>query len=409
MQNNSLAVMVKYNFKTTWMSTAQLQFSDSQENGTCATLLPLFNAQPSDLDVDDFQTHLLSADKLMLSDILLNADEAATFRKQLVFTILRIIIKNGGKAFKKFDVDLEKHQPVTDDKIKLHTTELHPLPTWNIDESSIAGNIAVDAAIVKELQLEKRPDFWKTLRFHGGDRLSLARFRAIENIRAGQEHGYNAFFGSTWLPGLFHGKIADATGTLFTHFGKPNTGARNPGSLWFHNTRLNRLPITLTSLPSFRVCRDLIFVLLYARVLNCLLIVGEVNTLDQYLTKFGSWTSLEMHAEEIYDRFAQTSVAAQLRQEHSRAERSSKDANVAAGDVVFKNAVLFLQDALISQEFSDAVKARDSGRVLLVLKMWALSFRGNGQSKYAYEMLHLIHNFTKVWSKGIRYVKESYF
>ena len=116
-----------------------------------------------------------------------------------------------------------------------------------------------------------------------------------------------------------------------------------------------------------------------------------------------------MHAEDIYDRFAQTSMAAQLRQERSRAEQSSKDANVAAGDVVFENAVLFLRDALISREFSDAVKAGDSGRVLLVLKMWALSFRGNGRSKYAHEMLHLIHNFTKVWSKGIRYVKESYF
>jgi len=30
-------------------------------------------------------------------------------------------------------------------------------------------------------------------------------------------------------------------------------------------------------------------------------------------------------------------------------------------DVVFENAVLFLQDALISCEFSDAVKAGDSG------------------------------------------------
>jgi len=54
----------------------------------------------------------------------------------------------------------------------------------------------------------------------------LARSPAIENIRAGQEHGYNGFLGSAWLPGLFHGKITDATGTLFTPFGKPNSGAR---------------------------------------------------------------------------------------------------------------------------------------------------------------------------------------
>ena len=319
-------------------------------------------------------------------------------------------MKNGGKAFKKFEADLEKYQPITEDKIELHTTELHPLPTWNIDESSIAGNIAVDAAIVNELQLDKSdPNFWKQVRLHGGDQLSLARFRAIENIRAGQEHGYNAFFGSAWLPGLFHGKIADATGTLFTHFGKPNSRARNPGSLWFHNTRLNRLPITLTSLPSFRVCRDLIFVSLYARVLHCLLIVAGVNTLDAYLTKFGTWKSLETHAGQIYDRFVQTSVVTKLRQERARSEREKKETDATpAGDVVFENAVLFLRDALISREFSDAVKAGDLGRVLLILKTWALSFRGNGRSKYAYEMLHLIHNLMKVWSSEVRYVLKSY-
>jgi len=32
---------------------------------------------------------------------------------------------------------------------------------------------------------------------------------------------------------------------------------------------------------------------------------------------------------------------------------------------------------------------------MLVLKIWALSFCGNGQTKYAYEMLHVIHNLTK--------------
>ena len=76
-------------------------------------------------------------------------------------------------------------------------------------------------------------------------------------------------------------------------------------------------------------------------------------------------------------------------------------------DMVFKNAVLFLRDALISREFSDAVKAGDSGRVVLVLKVWALSFRGNGRTKYAHEMLHLIHNLSSVWSPAIRYVSKS--
>ncbi|KAF8155444.1 hypothetical protein B0H34DRAFT_783353 [Crassisporium funariophilum] len=59
-------------------------------------------------------------------------------------------------------------------------------------------------------------------------------------------------------------------------------------------------------------------------------------------------------------------------------------------------------DALFLQEFTDAVKAGDSGRVVLVLKIWALGFRGNGRTKYAYDMLHFIHHITNVWPKGFQ-------
>jgi hypothetical protein len=113
------------------------------------------------------------------------------------------------------------------------------LPAWKIDKSSIVGNAEVDEAIRSELELNKIPNSSERLRFHAGDQLSLARFRALENICAGQETRFNAFFGSTWLAGLFHGKIADIHGNLFTHWGKPDTGGRDPNSLWYHNTRLN--------------------------------------------------------------------------------------------------------------------------------------------------------------------------
>lgn len=72
--------------------------------------------------------------------------------------------------------------------------------------------------------------------------------------------------------------------------------------------------------------------------------------------------------------------------------------------MVYENAILFLRDSLISREFTDAVQAGDSGRVVPVLKVWALSFRGNGRTKYAYEMLHLIHNLKVVWPEEMKCV-----
>ncbi|KAF9538142.1 hypothetical protein CPC08DRAFT_526145 [Agrocybe pediades] len=270
-----------------------------------------------------------------------------------------------------------------------------------INEATILGNIEVDEAIRKTLHQndEDIPNCSQRLRFHAGDQLSLARFRAIENIRAGQETGFNAFFGSTWIPGLFHGKMADMLGLLQTHWGKPNTGTRNPASLWFHNTRLGRLPIVLTSPPSFRVTRDLVFVSLYARVLHCLLLVSATETLDQYSTKFTTWEELVKHAELVFERYAQATTVTELRE--SRDNLGSAN-TVTDGDMVFENAVLFLRDVLVSREFADAVKAGDSGRVLLVLKIWALGFRGNGRTKYAHEMLHIIHQLTSVLTPEVK-------
>ena len=342
----------------------------------------------------------MNAEPLALTDILHSPEEALNFKENLIFTLLRIIINHGSEGFKKFEKDLEKHQPVSDYKIEKHRTDLFPLPPWQIDESSIIGNAEVDQAIVSELQLDDVPEFKDRVRFLAGDQLSLARLRSLEVIRAGQDGEYHGFFWGAWIPGLFHAKIADAHGTLLTHFGLPNSGEQNPGSLWFHNTRLDRIPITLTSLPSFRTCRDLIYVSLYARSLHCLLQVSGSPSLEEYLADPNlTWDKLVEHATFIYEKFAQSSVVDDLRWKRKNARGDEK-----AGDMVFENAVLFMRDALISREFTDAIKASDSGRVVLVLKAWALSFRGNGRTKYAFEMLHLIHNITKVWSKTMRYV-----
>lgn len=188
------------------------------------------------------------------------------------------------------------------------------------------------------------------------------------------------------------------------HWGKPNAGTRNPGSLSVHNTRLDRLPITLTSLPPFRTCRDLIFVSLYARVLHCLLLVSNYSLLETYLSKVNSWETLLFHAHQIYDKYCQARIVEELRK-HSVTPPSHPP----QGDMVFENAILFMRDALISREFTDAIKCGDSGRVILVLKVWALSFRGNGRTKYAYEMLHLIHNLSHVWPKLVVYVNLLFF
>lgn len=166
--------------------------------------------------------------------------------------------------------------------------------------------------------------------------------------------------------------------------------------------------------------------------------------MEEYASKITSYNQISKHASQIYAQFCNPDVISDSRNHHLLAElelaktepndvavqrsksttshsgaklkkASTKkakqtDAKVAAprakvGDSVFENAVLFNRDSLISRELTDAIKVGDSGQVVLCLKVLALDFRGSGRTKYAYEMLHLIHNLTNVWPDSIRSVQ----
>jgi hypothetical protein len=156
---------------------------------------------------------------------------------------------------------------------------------------------------------------------------------------------------------------------------------------------------------------------LYARVLHCLLLISGKDSLDTYASSINSWTTIVDHAKAIYTGYADPDRVQELREQRIPDERKrdadAKAANkgkkvegslphVKKGDMVFENAILFMRDALLTREFTDAVKAGDSGRVVNILRLWAFSYRGSGRSKYAHEMLHLLHNLICVWTKELR-------
>ncbi|KXN90111.1 hypothetical protein AN958_05130 [Leucoagaricus sp. SymC.cos] len=148
-------------------------FVDSQENSICATLFHLFKAQIEDLNFDTLRKAILDAQPLCVDDILLTPQETLDFNQNIVFTVAYIIVRFGGFGLKKFEGKLEECQPVSSHKIDIHKTELYPLLSWNIDESTIIGNTEVDSAIVNELYLADIPEFWNCVQIMAGDQLSL--------------------------------------------------------------------------------------------------------------------------------------------------------------------------------------------------------------------------------------------
>ncbi|RDB27091.1 hypothetical protein Hypma_005008 [Hypsizygus marmoreus] len=396
---------------------------NAQENGTCATIFPLHNVQLENLRTEDLDQSILNAPELKLETLELTTSESEFLRECLEHTILRVIVIHGGRDFlARWRKDLDGCQPSTSEKIAVHKTPIHPLPAMDIEENTTTGNVEVMDAIISELGLKlDDPEYAEYVKIIAGDQLTIARQRAILNVRLGHEDRAHSWKNIVLMPGLFHAKIADCHGLLEVHFGKANAGVRSPGSLAFHNTVLDRIPIVLSSLPTFRVCRDLIMVSLYGRILHCLLLVSGTSTLDEYLDKTDSWATVKMHAHQILERFTDSGHVQELREmrepEERRREAEKKatkkgttdpdsDAtplgHVQKGDMVYENAILFLRDALLTREFTDAIKCGDSGRVVTILKLWALAYRGSGRTKYAHEMLHLLHNLLNVWSTELR-------
>lgn len=384
-------------------------------------MIPLYNVKLEDLSADRHDEGVMNAPELQLNNLELNESESELLHNSLVHTILSIIVNYGGEGFEKWKDDLDKSQPRSGDTIDVHTTPLHPLPAMEIDENSTTGNIEVVETIDAELHLDSEdPEYMKYVKIIAGVQLTIARQRSILNVRTGHEVGINAWKHIVLMPGLFHAKIADCHGLLQTHFGRSST--HRPESLAFHNSVLDRLPIVLTSLPPFRTCRDLIFVSLYARVRHNFLLVSGHATLEEYLAKVEHWSEVCEHAEKVFEHYANADRVQELRESRVPEERrrdlkrkveeksrvvhdpAVPVPHVGKGDMVFENACLFWRDALLTRLFSDAIKSGDSGLVIVILKMWAFAYRGNGRSKYAHEMLHLLHNLVNVWSAELRYV-----
>ncbi|KAI0309837.1 hypothetical protein OF83DRAFT_1232886, partial [Amylostereum chailletii] len=384
----SQAIMVVYdNINMVWKVAEQIiGRTDSQENGTCATVIPLFNANKEDLRTLDVTEQFLNTPPLQLADIAPNGPPDEFWTECMIHTVLRIAIRHGGPKLRAFRGELSKCVPTSADKIELNCTDVHPLPAMNIDESSKTGNAELIEAVFKESGEDTHsPDFTATIKLIPGDQLSIARLRSVHAARAGNEGGTTGLGWALFIPGLFHYKITAVIGLLNTHFGLVNHEISNPASLAVHNTLLERKPIVLTSLPSFRVCRDLTFVSLYARVLHCLLLVSGHNNLDNFAKNL-TWEELETYAHQVVDIYTDThQVAALCQARHLKGPQY--------GDMVYENGILFFRDALILREFSDAIKSGDLGHVFAVLK--------RGRTKYGYETMYFIYMMTHVWPKPI--------
>ncbi|KAI0731532.1 hypothetical protein C8Q72DRAFT_823117 [Fomitopsis betulina] len=277
----------------------------------------------------------------------------------------------------------------------------------NIEEASIKGNAQVLETIFSELGHDlSSSTFTDTVKLVFGDQHSVGRIRGVTSNRVGHDSLAKSLVHATFAPGFFHYQMTATFSVLETHWGNPSLGHHNPASLSWHNTLLDRKPFVLSSRPPYHVARDLIFHSLYGRVLHCLELVASCVSLDDYAENI-TFEELQGHIKKIVAEYVFTTAISELRsarqKENVNAKIDTGDAlPTAEGDMVFENVCLFLRDALVLRELADAIKAGDSGRIIIILKVLALSYRGSGHTKYAQECLIVIHSLVHLWPKPLR-------
>lgn len=116
------------------------------------------------MKVADLEASFDAAPPLSINDILLSSGEHSALNKQLIHCILRIAVTHGGESFEKFRAALETSLPSSPYKIELHQTALHPLPAFDIDESTIVGGAEVVDAIFNVLEVKQDPAWLKIAR-----------------------------------------------------------------------------------------------------------------------------------------------------------------------------------------------------------------------------------------------------
>ncbi|KIO29718.1 hypothetical protein M407DRAFT_226543, partial [Tulasnella calospora MUT 4182] len=335
-------------------------------------------------------------------------------------------------------------------------TEYYPMATSGFDESTTKGN----QEVVKDIFLNqlgmKESTFEKLAVICGGDQMTIARLRSLQNVVATDDLAFNRYGWVVPTIQLWHMQWAHLKAIFRCHWfsggGKGAFGIRSEAE------RLRRKinPTKCDFYPSHRFL-ELSF---EAHVLDCVRYVNAYQLQHMFSGPFVKATAdyilnlartIERRfmsteaiyaADGLYDRdpgiyghpferppsnspsdesgtdggtqptspdfeddgvsFTTYMDAESIFDEAENFTLEDETGDEFKGDRVHRNAVTFMRDAALYLEFHYAVREGDIGRVVDVLTLLVFVFWGAGSTNYGTELLHLATNFLFDYSEELK-------
>jgi hypothetical protein len=103
-------------------------------------VIPLHNVELKDIEMKDLDSAIENVQPLSLNSLPLTDDEEMLVDEALEHAVLSIIINHDGEDFGNQRTSLGPCLPQSTETIAVHTTDLYPLPSMEIDENTINGN-----------------------------------------------------------------------------------------------------------------------------------------------------------------------------------------------------------------------------------------------------------------------------
>ncbi|KAF9039934.1 hypothetical protein BJ165DRAFT_1392786 [Panaeolus papilionaceus] len=325
------------------------------QSGTFAVIYELLNANKDDMKLAPILERLKSAPPLEMTDLQPSPDAMASYVKQSVITIAKILIEHI-KGFEDYHTDPLLQHSIRRRLSLRHKTKYHPLRASTIEEASVEGNLSLTCQRCRGCQEERRQD------------VTAFNRREIFQIAFGVFH---LIMNLLWALLHIHRGTIRQTGSLshlFAILEKTRLGGEKPD----YHTLLSAMT---------QIVRGLI---LNAWRMEC----GH-SSLSEFAKSCPTTEEILNIATKIFNTYT--------------VPNPEDSPHFDPSDMIYNNTILLIRDLMYVMELVNATAAGDWGSIEDILPTLACMFRGARSKNYASEILYLLHNLKSVWTPEFAY------
>jgi hypothetical protein len=196
------------------------------------------------------------------------------------------------------------------------------------------------------------------------------------------------------VAGLFHLQMTVLTMLFRAHNGQDDDV--NSLNRWMKHLQRdsNMWDPQRNRVKDHRAAQQLFDVVLDAHILAAAATVLEAKNCEE-LCKQLEVTDWHEAIVKVQKRYSDVRLVTKLR------KKAKIDTN-GKSDILYENAILFLQQGLVYRDFVNAMRTGDSGRIKHCLTLFMVWLQGTTLNNYALESLHLCFCLKVAWSKELR-------